>query len=292
MAIRSLLLARAAFWRPNRPFCFCSCKLEGRRAHLKAPLPPAYGDPTPTTSSSDDPEIKFYELHDPSAPSDLRHLASTSWDKLIPSNIDPALRIQILRKMRRFDWPEHAQVWDSGSREDDARLYRWTDEALGQLFYQKGMWRPEDWTDDDAVEEEGYREVLRGLVKEEMRTRNEAPVRERFGDEVVDLAIRDQPRLTQVPELVWESTTTTEDEDEGKELEWMAQHTADVVFPYLLDLDDSKANEAPRRFWEGQAKKWAANVGGTAFGLDGKEPLPREEPDPFVSRSSLVSTTG
>lgn len=235
------------------------------------------------------------------APIHLRRQALEMYAQCKLSERDSITRFAIARQMRNLDLPPHQELWQGITAKDELSLYRWIDEAFGQLMYQKGLWKPSsDWgPEDDQAEAERRSENLRLLqVAYEEQIVN--PLKKRFGDSEVTIALsalREDQKLYCQPAVIWESV----DPQTGViSLEWMSEYTADVVWPGLASC--RAEYQIARRYWEAEAREFAKSIGGVACGMgenremmpiaseEEREALlrpPSSEPrEPFESRSS------
>ncbi|OAV98175.1 hypothetical protein PTTG_00253 [Puccinia triticina 1-1 BBBD Race 1] len=226
------------------------------------------------------------------APANLRKQALEMYAQCKLSERDPTTRFAIVRQMRNLDLPPHRELWQGINATDELALYRWVDEAFGQLIYQKGLWRPsDDWGPEDdkaeAIQRVENLSLLRTVYEEQIVN----PLKEHFGGSEVTIALSelsDDQKLYKEPAIIWQSV----DRKSGDtSLEWMSEYTADVVWPGLVRCQPSY--QVARRYWENEARLFSQSVGGVARGMgENGEMLPFETDDQrSQSDSSLDQNT-
>ncbi|KAI8459076.1 hypothetical protein BY996DRAFT_6430040 [Phakopsora pachyrhizi] len=225
------------------------------------------------------------------SPDHLKKQAYEMYNRSKLSNHDPVTRLAILRQMRNLDLPPHRMLWQSIEPKHELSLLRWTDQAFGQLLYQKRLWKPShDWGIEDDRQEEEMRlknlEILRSGYEEQIL----GPLKDMYGPSEVTVAISNLSKEQQLycePAIVWE----TGDPETGKNvLEWMSEYTADVVWPGLVRC---KAEyQIARRYWEAEAREFSRSRGGVPMGLgtDG-ECLEMETDEERRERLELTNKT-
>ncbi|KAA1087331.1 hypothetical protein PGT21_029175 [Puccinia graminis f. sp. tritici] len=213
------------------------------------------------------------------APAKLRRQALEMYAQCKLSERDPTTRFAIVRQMRNLDLPPHQELWQGINATDELALYRWVDEAFGQLIYQKGLWRPsKDWGPEDdeaeAIQRVENLSLLRTAYEEQILN----PLKERFGTSEVTIALselRDDQKLYKEPAIIWQSVNRKTNEIS---LEWMSEYTADVVWPGLVSCQPSY--QVARRYWEAEARLFSNLIGGVARGMgENGEMLPFDSRD-------------
>ncbi|PLW39148.1 hypothetical protein PCASD_07599 [Puccinia coronata f. sp. avenae] len=151
------------------------------------------------------------------------------------SNHEPTTRFAIVRQMRNLDLPPHQELWQGINPTDELSLYKWVDEAFGQLLYQKGLWKPSsEWSPDDDIAEAAEKEENLKLLREAYEEQVLNPLKKQFGDSEVTIALSKLPEDQQIykePAIIWQSINQKTQETS---LEWMSEYTADVVWPGLF----------------------------------------------------------
>lgn len=166
--------------------------------------------------------------------------------------------------MRSFDLPPHSSLWQSITPDDELRLYRWIDEAFGQLLYHKRLWTPSvHWSEADDVQERDRRAHYLLLLRQAYNDQLIKPLEAQYGPHAVSTALSDLNQTDFVePAVVWESVCSETGETV---LDWMAEKTADVLWPGLVSCGPSHI--VARRYWESEARRFAKLVGGKARGM-------------------------
>lgn len=195
----------------------------------------------------------------------LKKQALEMYESCRLSNRDSITRFAIVRQMRNLDLPPHREVWQGINPTDELQLYRWINEAFGQLLYMKKLWKPcLDWSpEDDQTELELNHENYQ-LLQIAYQDQIVNPLKNRFGDDQVTIALsnlRDDEQLYIKPAIIWRSKNM-----EGEiSLEWMSELTADVIWPGLVSCKPEY--EVARRYWESEAKKFSESMGGVPCGM-------------------------
>lgn len=222
------------------------------------------------------------------APANLQKQALEMYSQCKLSEQEPTTRFAIVRQMRNLDLPPHQDLWQDINASDELALYKWINEAFGQLLYQKGLWKPSlDWTLEDEEAEATQREenlqLLRRLYEEQILE----PLKKRFGDAEVTTLLSNLPKNQKIynePAIIWQSINQKTKENS---LEWMSEYTADVAWPGLVSCKPSY--QLARKYWEAEARKFAELTGGVACGMgNNREMLPCEKENQISPTNSAL----
>lgn len=241
-----------------------------RQPHIRSihphPRPSSY-QPVPQhpqSVSTCDPTNLFELSAD--APIHLQKQALQLYHRCRLSSRHPITRFAIARQMRNLDLPPHRSLWQSINSHHEHNLYRWIDQAFGQLLYMKSLWKPsDDWKPKDDMEESNRREDYLQLLRTAYQDQIVTPLQLRYGHEPVASLLSSLKRDEEIfiePPIVWEATCP---ESGDTVLEWMSERTADVVWPGLVSCQAH--HTIARRYWESEARSFASQVGGVAKGM-------------------------